>query len=205
MAQAGSKRSVGRPREFDEEQVLDSLVDLFWERGYEDASLSDIVAAAGLNKSSLYNTFGSKDELFFTVLERYMDFRMQMLDGALEAGGGIEQIDTFIGFMRVEVASEGGARGCLAVNACTELGLRDDRAADLAARYRELLGSRLGAALTVAGERGEIDSALVGTYTDILVGFAISVSVAARSGASRDELNRQIDSLAALTQTWRTD
>ena len=63
----------GRPRTFDEEAVLDALTALFWRQGYEATSMADIVEASGLNKSSLYNTFGSKQELFATILDRYVD------------------------------------------------------------------------------------------------------------------------------------
>ena len=76
---ATEARGRGRPRQFDEDEVLDALVQLFWSRGFDDASLNEIVEAAGLNKSSLYNAFGSKDEVFFAVLDRYLDFRSGML------------------------------------------------------------------------------------------------------------------------------
>ena len=92
-------------------QVLDALVELFWEQGYEAASMTDIVDCAGLNKSSLYNAFGSKDELFFTVLDRYIDGREQMLREALSEGG----IDALVGFFEMQremMLTEMGAKGC---------------------------------------------------------------------------------------------
>ncbi|HEY4372439.1 MAG TPA: TetR/AcrR family transcriptional regulator [Burkholderiales bacterium] len=70
---------MARPREFDEEEVLKTTLRLFWEKGYESTSLSDLMAATGLTKSSLYKAFGSKEELFWRVVERYqrdfLDFR----------------------------------------------------------------------------------------------------------------------------------
>ena len=68
-------RPRGRPREFDRDDVLGHAMTLFWEKGFEASSLSDIVEATGLNKSSLYNAFGSKSELFSTALERYVAMR----------------------------------------------------------------------------------------------------------------------------------
>jgi TetR/AcrR family transcriptional repressor of nem operon len=195
-------RGRGRPRQFDENEVLDSIIELFWDRGFENASLSDIVEAAGLNKSSLYNTFGSKDELFFAAIDRYMNYRKTMLDESL-SGDGFDLIEMFLEFMRIETASDGGCRGCLAINACTELGLRDPRAQQLADKYRAMFRDRLRPALRTAADRGELDPAMIDVYADVMVGFAISVAVAARSGSSTEELHRQIDSLQQLVNAWR--
>ena len=196
-------RGRGRPREFDEDEVLDALVELFWDKGFEDASLQEIVDAAGINKSSLYNAFGSKDEIFFAAVERYMAFREQMLDTAIGEEAGLEAVETFLELLRQEAGGEGGCRGCLAVNATTELGMREHRIADLAERYRDMLASRLRPALQRAADAGEIDAGMVGAYADIIVGYAVSIAVAARSGATVEELERQIDSLAALVASWR--
>ena len=59
--------------------VLDVVVELFWTKGYEATSISDIVEATGLNKSSLYNTFGPKNDLFEAAVERYLDMRTAMM------------------------------------------------------------------------------------------------------------------------------
>ena len=63
-------RSRGRPRLFDEEAVLDELTGLFWEKGYAQTSMADLVHASGVHKSSLYSTFGSKEELFSKIPPR---------------------------------------------------------------------------------------------------------------------------------------
>jgi AcrR family transcriptional regulator len=70
---------MARPREFDEDEVLQAALRLFWEKGYEGTSLDDLMAAMGLTKSSLYKAFGNKEALFWRVVERYqrdfLDFR----------------------------------------------------------------------------------------------------------------------------------
>ena len=200
---ATEARGRGRPRQFDEDEVLDALVQLFWSRGFDDASLNEIVEAAGLNKSSLYNAFGSKDEVFFAVLDRYMDFRSAMLAEMFDGEGGLDLVLGFLQVVRAELASDTGCRGCLAVNASTELGMRDERVAAMADRYRHQIADGVRGPLVRAADAGEIDAGLVDAYVDMVVAFCISLSVAARSGAATEELERQIDSLEQLIGSWR--
>jgi hypothetical protein len=81
------RRGWGRPRQFDVHAVLDALVQLFWDRGFEAVSLNDIVATAKLNRSSLYTTFGTKDQMFFAAVDRYLADRSATLDEALGGKG----------------------------------------------------------------------------------------------------------------------
>ena len=62
---------MARPREFDVDDALDRAMNVFWAKGYEATSMSDLMAAMDLSKSSLYDTFGSKHELFLSALQRY--------------------------------------------------------------------------------------------------------------------------------------
>jgi AcrR family transcriptional regulator len=74
---------MARPREFAEDEVLQAALRLFWEKGYEGTSLDDLMTAMRLTKSSLYKAFGSKEALFWRVVERYqrdfLDFRHEAL------------------------------------------------------------------------------------------------------------------------------
>src|SRR5919197_3379269 len=71
-------RGRGRPRGFDEAQVLDAAMHLFWRVGYTEASVPDISAVTGLSTSSLYNVYGSKLGLFEAALGRYLE---EVIDG----------------------------------------------------------------------------------------------------------------------------
>ena len=62
---------MGRVREFDEEKVLDATMQLFWEKGYEATSLSDLTSRMGIQRPSIYSAFGDKKELFETALRKY--------------------------------------------------------------------------------------------------------------------------------------
>jgi AcrR family transcriptional regulator len=87
MARSASDvRSPGRPREFEVDDVLDRAIEVFRERGYEASSMADIERATGLNTSSIYNTFGSKQTLFHRSLARYEAVRLAVIVDLLAAG-----------------------------------------------------------------------------------------------------------------------
>ncbi len=197
-------RTRGRPRQFDEEEVLDALTSLFWRKGYESTSVADIAEAAGLNKSSLYNTFGSKHELFERILDRYIDFRMKMLTALVsESADGIEGLHVFLEFIRAEVNTEMGCHGCMAVNTSAELGGTDDRMASFAENYRSRLSGAVRCLVERAAEANEVEATEVDHHTDMLTMFMLGMSVTMRSGAGGDEINRFIDAAHANVETWR--
>jgi len=184
--------------------VLDAVVALFWEKGFEATSVADIVEATGLNKSSLYNAFGSKEALFALAVDRYLDIRGTMIaDMLIEGSGGIDDLEMFIGFMEQEATSETGRQGCLAVNTSTELGLRDDDVAELANRFRSEIRTALRAVLDRAEAAGEIEARTAEAKTEILLAFMLSMAVIVRSGAGADEIAGQFAGVRALLVDWQ--
>jgi AcrR family transcriptional regulator len=194
----------GRPREFDQEAVLEALTQLFWEKGYESTSMADIVEATGLNKSSLYNAFGSKDELFDRAIGRYVDSRAKMLGEMVEKGThGIDDVLMMLDALWMEVEA-GDHRGCLAVNTSTELGPDNLGAVEISERYRTLMRHALTTAFSRAADLGEIDRAHVENYANTIMALMLGLAVVVRGGASNDELRMQVDSARAVLEGWRT-
>src|SRR3989440_11441871 len=66
-------RAPGRPRAFDTDRALDRALQVFWRKGYEGATLSDLTKAVGVNRPSLYAAFGGKEALFRKALDRYLN------------------------------------------------------------------------------------------------------------------------------------
>jgi AcrR family transcriptional regulator len=75
---------MARPREFDIDKTLDTLLGVFWSKGYEGASYADLTAAAGVERPALYSAFGNKEALFRKVLLRYNDRYLDYFPKALE-------------------------------------------------------------------------------------------------------------------------
>lgn len=106
-------RAMARPREFDEAEVLDAALKVFWAKGYEATSLADIEEATGLGRASLYAAFDDKEGLFTKVLERF-DRRYDGLDAILASGptvrAGFERL--FDEWFKLNCTGD-GPRGCL--------------------------------------------------------------------------------------------
>jgi TetR/AcrR family transcriptional repressor of nem operon len=203
-AQAGPARARGRPRQFDADEVLDQVMELFWAKGYEATSISDIVATTGLNKSSLYNSFGSKDDLFAAAVERYLTMRMGVMREVVRDGtDGLDDVLRLLDFQQEAMGGEHGRMGCLAVNTSTELGLRDDDAAALSRRFRGEIREAVGAAFTRAEVAGEIAPGTTADRTETVLAFTLSLAVISRGGASEAELDGQFTAMRALVEDWR--
>jgi TetR/AcrR family transcriptional repressor of nem operon len=125
MAETQSQRSVGRPREFDEETVLEAAMDAFWTKGYEATSLADLCNCTGLHKGSLYQAFGDKHQLFMRSLVHYADteFR-EVASVAFESDSPLQNIKAAIGKITDDA---GGEKGCMMVNSMVELCAHDPK------------------------------------------------------------------------------
>ncbi|HEY4745232.1 MAG TPA: TetR/AcrR family transcriptional regulator, partial [Desulfuromonadaceae bacterium] len=89
--------TYGRPLAYDPDRALDAAMQLFWLHGYEATSLQDLLQAMGLSKSSLYQGFGGKKELFLRCVNRYCEEMATKLQALLdEAGSGLAFIETVL-------------------------------------------------------------------------------------------------------------
>lgn len=116
----------GRPKSFCPDRALENAMQLFWQRGYEAASLQDLQAATGLSKSSLYQTYPSKQAWFVAAFSRYVAQRRALLLEQLEASASP------LAFIRERLLSvleddgPGGVpRGCMLVNVANEFSLSE--------------------------------------------------------------------------------
>src|ERR1700730_63736 len=106
---------LGRPRAFDPDVALDRAMHVFWAKGYEGASLSNLTRAMRINRPSLYAAFGNKEQLFGRVLDRYMNGPLAFFQKALAARKARDVIEQIF-FGVADMAGDPRApAGCLVV------------------------------------------------------------------------------------------
>ena len=185
-----SSVKTGRPRAFDESEALEAALQVFWKRGYEGASLTELTEAMGINRPSLYATFGNKEELFRKALDRYAE-KTDFLTQALSEPKIAQVIEKLlIGFADAQT-DPNNPPGCLATNsalACSE---------ESQAIQHELCARRLASQLSIqsrlerAKEEGELpkgsDPADMARYIAII---SQGMSVQAAGGTTREDLRR---------------
>ena len=117
---------MARPREFDEKKVMENLMKVFWNKGYEATTMQDLVTASGLLKGSLYGAFGDKQALYLAALRHYNRTRIQSQVDILNGDGSVRQKITRL-FDNVIEATKRDlfAGGCLLCNASLEKAVSD--------------------------------------------------------------------------------
>lgn len=133
----------GRPLEFDPNTALNAAMEVFWSQGYEHTSIQDLLGAMNLSKSSLYQAFGGKQELFRQCLACYADqFVGQLRERLTTSPSGRRFIEGFLHSALAD-AQSGEPRGCLIMNTASEFSLSDPEiSADVARsikRFRDIL------------------------------------------------------------------
>jgi len=116
-------RKTGRPRTFDADQALDQAMKVFWEKGYEGASLPELTEAMGMNRPSLYSVFGNKENLFHLALERYALPREQLFAAALAQPTARAVVEYFLYHNADGQTESNQPHGCLVINgalACSD-------------------------------------------------------------------------------------
>jgi TetR/AcrR family transcriptional repressor of nem operon len=107
-------------KRFDESEVLDRVMRLFWERGYEATSIQDLLDAIGLNRGSLYATFGDKRRLFLAAVERYVRQMAAPMFEALADDDPRRAIERMFGAIIERTSDRRLPRGCLITNTAIE-------------------------------------------------------------------------------------
>ena len=113
--------NMGRPREFDSEEALEAITKAFWAKGFEGTSMSDLMAATGLNKGSLYAAFGDKQALYRQALAHYDEAWIGRLVESLSGDAPpIERIERLLQTAIDGAAGRKPATGCFLCNAAIE-------------------------------------------------------------------------------------
>lgn len=140
---------MGRPREFDEERALAQMMGVFWAKGFEGTAMSDLVAATGLKKGSLYAAFGDKRAMYLKALALYdrtaIDEAVRVLSGA---NAPERRIGKFLQSAIDAVTARKDRRGCFLCNASIDQAALDPETERLVRRSLERLRRALEGALS---------------------------------------------------------
>lgn len=191
---ADDPRGRGRPRAFDEDGALDRAIHVFWEQGYEGASMSDLTAAMGINKPSLYAVFGSKEELFRRALARYRETYVAYAAATLDQPTAYAVIENYLRAAVDALTSGGHPPGCLSIQGGLACSQANSGISGLLADYRAAAENALAERLDRAAKDGDLKP---GTDTAALARFVATLgqglAVHAAAGASREELHASVD------------
>ncbi len=112
---------------FDRIEVLNKVTDLFWNKGYSATSMQDIVDVSGLNRSSLYNSFGDKYQLFLAALKHYKGSQQKDYINCLLNNTPMQALRSFFTNTGNSIQNREDFKGCLFVNSTAELANRDNK------------------------------------------------------------------------------
>ncbi|MEV6770285.1 TetR/AcrR family transcriptional regulator [Nocardia sp. NPDC051030] len=184
------KPQRGRPRKFDRDTALDQAVRLFWSKGYEATSISDLTDALGIGVRSLYTAFGDKQALFDEVIEAYsLNYGGWIARALAEEPTAKQAIGRILHEAATEHTRPGRPRGCMLLCAAD-----NTNSAEVAARLRQLRDGdvavyeqRIKADIDSGTLPSGTDAAALARYTTAMLQ---GISQSARDGASRKELER---------------
>jgi len=187
-------RPVGRPLSFDPHKALDRALDVFWRKGYEGASLSDLTKAMRINRPSLYAAFGDKERLFRKVLDRYAEGPASHSRAALQEPTSRAVVERLL-YGTIEMLTSGPIpRGCLWVQGALACGNSADSVRqELISRRSDgeaALRQRFKRAIIEGDLPPDANPASLARYVAIIIQ---GMSVQAASGASRGQLRGIID------------
>lgn len=188
----------GRPREFDPDKALSAALQIFWRRGYEGASITELTEAMGITRPSMYACFGNKEELFRKALDLYQREKLCYMQSALEAPTARGVVERLLRGALDMQTSTSEPKGCLGVISTVTCGAEAESIRDEVIARRASSDAALVQRLERARDEGDLPdtldpAALAGYLSAVIQGMAVQ----AGAGASRDKLEKLVDTTLA--------
>lgn len=188
------KKLRGRPRVFDMDDALDKALGIFWKRGYEGASISELTETLGINKPSLYAAFGNKEELFKKALSRYVAGSVGFIQHALNQATAYEVAQSFLSNAVEFFTDTKHPKGCMIVQGALSDSADSMMVKDLLVKYRYSYEHLLAQRFERAKKAGDLPTdANVETLAKYLSTIHQGMSIQVTSGASKQELLLIVD------------
>ncbi|MHC0448196.1 TetR/AcrR family transcriptional regulator [Flavobacterium sp. 3-218] len=148
---------MARTKEFNEDQALDKAIEIFWHKGYNGTSAQDLVNHLGLSRSSLYDTFGDKQQLFSKSLLRYQQQAQDSVKDLLENSQNVkETLHAIFKQAVIESLEDRITKGCFMVNSSVELAMHDSEIAKIVKDNSQIMEEVFTNAVKKGQEAGHI-------------------------------------------------
>jgi len=172
-------------RQFDEQEVIEIALGVFWRKGLHDATMQDLAAATGVQRGSLYNAYGDKEAIFLRAFDRYAEQFLEAAGHALEKGNGADRLRNFLDMIVVNMTSGSPPRGCLTTRTALDATISSEavrgRVQDVLRRLEQLVAK----AISRSGRPPAIDA---NRLARVVVTFTRGLAVLERAGYSRKQL-----------------
>lgn len=186
---------MARTREFDPKEALEKSMFVFWQKGYLNTSIDDIVEATGVSRYGLYGEFGNKRELFLACLDYYQSTAINGLFSIVEQpAASLHEIKFYFENIIDAYSQPQGKLGCLMCNSATEIAPHDLGVETKINSAMQRLTNGFKAALLNAHSHGELKAGTdPQSLADFLTGTLLGVSVLARSGAKSQMIKNSVE------------
>ncbi|WP_130835697.1 TetR/AcrR family transcriptional regulator [[Erwinia] mediterraneensis] len=184
----------GRPREFDLNDAARDAMNVFWDHGYEGASLPDLIAGTGLSRGSLYKAFGDKRGLLLAALDQYISAGLKATADILSQPGSARTAirESLLRYAALSSNQE-GRRGCFVVAMATEMAAQDAEIAERTGRMFRRLQQLFAGAIVRAQASGEIPDRDEQAMARTLVCLMQGMRVLGKTGVSEADMVRIVD------------
>lgn len=150
---------MARTKLFDEDEILDKAVCLFWNKGYNGISMQELVDGLGISRSSLYDTYGDKHTLYLKALERYQNAGSNNICSIVNnSAPAKEKITRLLELFTGDILNTTAQKGCFMVNAELEMAQHDNAVNDVICKNERLLEDAFLNAIKKGQESGEISN-----------------------------------------------
>ena len=191
---------MARPREFDEDQVAEALLQTFWNLGYAATTLPHLSSASGLGPGSLYAAFGNKEAMFGIAIDRYQAY---LAEAFVSDARGLEAIRILFNKVVSLTVKDPDRRGCLVINAVPESKTLTDitqkKLKNGLGGFRKLIRLRLIEALNNSNLQ---DDTNLEPLTASLASSAVGIRVLGRAGMGRKHLQSIADGVVMLVEGY---
>jgi AcrR family transcriptional regulator len=185
---------MGRPRAFHEDEALDAAMRVFWEKGYEGSSLDDLTAAMGINRSSLYSSFGDKEQLFKRAIAHYAEGPVSYVGESLRQRTARAVIEALLEGTLALLTDPTHPPGCLSIQGGLACGSGAESVRQSLVDWRKNGEAAIEKRLKQARKEGDlpedIDPRDLARYVCIVM---TGLAVQAANGATKSEMTRAVD------------